>query len=150
MLWTVITDILVVIFVLDCAFMGLVIMMQRSKQEGLGAAFGGGITDSIWGAQTSNVLVKATVVSAVIFFTLSLTLARIYSHHGKSAVNQGSAIQQQLLAPIPAATNATSAPVAPTTTAPAPVSPVSTPASSATPAASVPVKTTTPSTPAGK
>ena len=56
------------IYMVDCAFMGLVIMMQRSKQEGLGAAFGGGITESVWGAQTSNVLVKATVWAAIIFF----------------------------------------------------------------------------------
>ena len=52
---------LLTVYVLDCAFMGLVIMMQRSKQEGLGAAFGGGFTESVFGAQTSNVLVKATV-----------------------------------------------------------------------------------------
>jgi preprotein translocase subunit SecG len=143
MLWTVITDILLVIFVLDCAFMGLVIMMQRSKQEGLGAAFGGGFTESIWGAQTSNVLVKATVIAAAIFFTLSLTLARIYSHHGKSAANQGSAIQQQLLAPVPAATNAVVTPATP-----APVAPSSTPTSSTSspvaPATPAPAKTTTP------
>ena len=48
--------------------MGLVIMMQRSKQEGLGAAFGGGFTESVWGAQTSQVLVKATVWLAALFF----------------------------------------------------------------------------------
>ena len=109
MFLTIITDILLVIFVLDCAFMGLVIMMQRSKQEGLGAAFGGGITESIWGAQTSNVLVKATVVAASIFFVLSLTLARIYSHESGS-VTQGSSIQQQLLAPVPAKTPAPAKP----------------------------------------
>ena len=63
-----IIDVLLVIYVLDCLFMGLVILMQRSKQEGLGAAFGGGFTDSIWGAQTSQVLVKATVVAAALFF----------------------------------------------------------------------------------
>ena len=65
--WTnTLIDVLLVIYILDCAFMGLVIMMQRSKQEGLGAAFGGGFTESIWGAQTSNVLVKATVWAAII------------------------------------------------------------------------------------
>lgn len=140
MIWNVITDILLVIFVLDCAFMGLVIMMQRSKQEGLGAAFGGGFTESIWGAQTSNVLVKATVVAAAIFFILSLTLARIYSHHGTS-VNQGSAIQQQLLAPVPAPAK-TNAVVAPVT----PVAPATAPAAST----AAPAKTPAPAAPSGK
>jgi preprotein translocase subunit SecG len=151
MLWTVITDILLVIFVLDCAFMGLVIMMQRSKQEGLGAAFGGGFTDSIWGAQTSQVLVKATVYAAAIFFVLSLCLARLYSH-ASTPVNQGSSIQQQLLAPVPVpATNATLAPETPASPAPAPTTPTTTPVSTWTtppPVTTAPVKVTTPAAPA--
>jgi len=73
-------DLLLVIYVIDCCFMGLIIMMQRSKQEGLGAAFGGGFTESIWGAQTSQVLVKATTVAAILFFVLSVGLARLSSH----------------------------------------------------------------------
>src|SRR5208283_4212492 len=94
--WTnILIDILLFIYVIDCAFMGLVIMMQRSKQEGLGAAFGGGFTESVWGAQTSNVLVKATVWAAIIFFTLSITLARLYSHRA-ILMEKGSPVQQML------------------------------------------------------
>src|ERR1700677_1677395 len=103
MFWTNLAiDVLLFIYVIDCAFMGLVIMMQRSKQEGLGAAFGGGFTDSVWGAQTSQVLVKATVVLAALFFILSLGLARLYSH--KAALNENpvvSSVQQALLQPVP-------------------------------------------------
>jgi preprotein translocase subunit SecG len=127
-------DFLLVIYVLDCCFMGLIIMMQRSKQEGLGAAFGGGFTESIWGAQTSQVLVKATVWAAALFFILSICLARISSHR-TSLDQQGSSVQQELeksiAAPAPAATNA--APVtapatnAPSAMAPAPVAPTSAP-----------------------
>ena len=103
-------DVLLVIYVLDCLFMGLVILMQRSKQEGLGAAFGGGVTDALWGAQTSQVLVKATVVAAVIFFMLSITLARLYSMR-ESTAPPTSSVQQELeksaaLTPAPSATNA--------------------------------------------
>src|SRR5271155_5507946 len=96
MFWTnLLINVLVVIYVLDCIFMGLVIMMQRSKQEGLGAAFGGGFTESIWGAQTSNVLVKATVWAALFFFILSISLARLYSHRA-TLIEQGSPVQQLL------------------------------------------------------
>src|SRR5258708_25343254 len=81
MFWTNLTiDILLFLYVVDCVLMGFVIMMQRSKQEGLGAAFGGGFTESIWGAQTSQVLVKATVWLAALFFILSISLAPLYSH----------------------------------------------------------------------
>jgi preprotein translocase subunit SecG len=111
-------DLLLVIYVLDCCFMGLIIMMQRSKQEGLGAAFGGGFTDSIWGAQTSQVLVKATVWAAALFFILSICLARLSAHRA-SLDQHGSSVQMELeksaaATPAPAKTNA--APV----TAPAP------------------------------
>src|ERR1700729_577201 len=106
-MWLNITiDVLLFVYVADCLFMGLVIMMQRSKQEGLGAAFGGGFTESVWGAQTSQVLVKATVGAAIIFFILSITLARLYSNRA-ALVEKGSNVQQELSKPIaPAVTNA--------------------------------------------
>jgi preprotein translocase subunit SecG len=49
--------------------------MQRPKQEGLGAAFGGGVTDQVFGARTTNVLQRGTVYLGSMFFILSLTLA---------------------------------------------------------------------------
>jgi preprotein translocase subunit SecG len=146
--WTNIAiDILLFFFVLDCAFMGLVIMMQRSKQEGLGAAFGGGITESVFGAQTSNVLVKATVYAAIIFFTLSVVLARLYSHLDAMQPTL-TPVQQELMKPVtpvtPAKPATTPVPAA-TTTAPAtPITPVPAPATTSAPA------TAKPATPAGK
>src|ERR1700689_1340021 len=100
--WTNIAiDILLFCFVVTSVLMCLVVLMQRSKQEGLGAAFGGGFTDSIWGAQTSNVLVKGTVWAAILFFVLSLTLARLYSQEA-STVPTISPVQQELTQPVPA------------------------------------------------
>jgi preprotein translocase subunit SecG len=68
-------DLLLVIFVIVCLLMTLVILMQRPKQEGLGAAFGGGVTDQVFGARTTNVLQKGTVYLGSMFFILSLLLA---------------------------------------------------------------------------
>ena len=126
-------DVLLFFYVIDCIFMGFVIMMQRSKQEGLGAAFGGGFTESIWGAQTSNVLVKATVWAAIFFFVASILLARLYSERA-TLLGQGSSVQQMLekpvapldapAAPAPTLTNAVLQPAIPTAPAtPAPASP---------------------------
>jgi len=123
MFWTnTVIDVLLFFYVIDCAFMGLVIMMQRSKQEGLGAAFGGGFTESVWGAQTSQVLVKATVWAAIFFFILSISLARLYSHRA-TLMEKGSPVQQELLKPVAPATPAPTAAPATTPTTPAPVAP---------------------------
>jgi preprotein translocase subunit SecG len=125
MFWTNTTiDVLLFFYVIDCAFMGLVIMMQRSKQEGLGAAFGGGFTESVWGAQTSSVLVKATVWAAIFFFMLSISLARLYSHRA-TLMEKGSPVQQELLKPVAPATTNTAPTAAPAhaSTQPAPIAP---------------------------
>jgi preprotein translocase subunit SecG len=68
------------LFVLVSMLMVLVILMQRPKSEGLGAAFGGAVTENIFGAQTTNVLVKFTTWMAGIFFGLSLALSILYAH----------------------------------------------------------------------
>ena len=68
------------LFVLVSLLMVLVILMQRPKSEGLGAAFGAGVTENIFGAQTTNVLVKFTAWLAGIFFALTFTLSVLYAH----------------------------------------------------------------------
>lgn len=133
-------------FVVVSGLLCLVVMMQRSKQEGLGAAFGGGLTESVWGAQTSNVLVRGTVWMAAIFFILSISLARLYTYRA-SVMEKASPVQEELMkAAAPAApTNAPPAgaltpPAAPAT---APIVPPTTP----TPVAPSPA---TPDKPAAK
>src|SRR6266576_5498374 len=68
------------LFVLVSGLMVLVILMQRPKSEGLGAAFGGAVTENIFGAQTTNVLVKFTAWLAGIFFALTFALSILYAH----------------------------------------------------------------------
>ena len=71
---------LLAIYVLVALLMILVILMQRPKSEGLGAAFGGGVTENIFGAQTTNVLVKFTSWLVGMFFVLTFALSVLYSH----------------------------------------------------------------------
>jgi preprotein translocase subunit SecG len=73
-------NLLLGIFVLVALLMVLVILMQRPKSEGLGAAFGGAVTENIFGAQTTNVLVKFTSWLAGIFFALTFALSILYAH----------------------------------------------------------------------
>ena len=79
------------IFVLVALLMVLVILMQRPKSEGLGAAFGGAVTENIFGAQTTNVLVKFTGWLAGIFFAVTFALSILYAHRstaGESALRR--------------------------------------------------------------
>ncbi len=52
-----------------------VILLQRSKGQGIGAVFGGGTGDAIFGAQIGNVLTKVTIVLAIIFMVNTTFLA---------------------------------------------------------------------------
>jgi len=76
---------LIIVHVVVSLLMILVVMMQRPKQEGLGAAFGGGMTDQLLGAGTTSFLQKATVMLGILFFVISLVLAILI---GKSNVAQ--------------------------------------------------------------
>ena len=70
---------LLVVEALVAVLMMLVIPMQRPKSEGLGAAFGGGVTENIFGAQTTNVLTTITTWLASIFFIIVLGLSVLYA-----------------------------------------------------------------------
>ena len=82
---TILINFLLAIYVLDALLMLLVILMQRPKSEGLGAAFGGGVTENIFGAQTTNVLTKATAWLAGLFFLLTFALSILYAHRSLSS-----------------------------------------------------------------
>ena len=78
-------DLLLVVFVIVCVLMSMIILMQRPKNEGLGAAFGSGATDQLFGARTTNVLQKATVYLATLFFVLTLVLAILIQRKSSSS-----------------------------------------------------------------
>jgi len=84
---------LLVVEALVAVLMMLVILMQRPKSEGLGAAFGGGVTENIFGAQTTNVLTTITTWLASIFFIIVLALSVLYAHRGAP----DSAVRRELM-----------------------------------------------------
>ena len=104
---TILINFLLVIEAIVAILMMLVILMQRPKSEGLGAAFGGGVTENIFGAQTTNVLTTITTWLASIFFVLVLALSVLYAHRstGDSAVRRElmkTSAAQKAAAPLPA------------------------------------------------
>src|SRR4030095_5206590 len=112
----IVLNVLLAVDMLVAVLMTFVILMQRPKSEGLGAAFGGGVTEKIFGAQTTNVLVKFTGWLAGIFFMLTFVLGILYAQRGSS----DTALHKQLMGmPTPAPT-ASQAPAASPVVSPAP------------------------------
>ncbi len=67
------------VLILVSLFMVLVILMQRANSNaGMGSAFGGGAAESAFGAETSNILTKATRYCAFAFFGISLLVYILY------------------------------------------------------------------------
>src|SRR5437660_9911482 len=101
-------NVLLAIDMLVAVLMTLVILMQRPKSEGLGAAFGGGVTENIFGAQTTNVLTKFTGWLAGIFFVLTFVLGILYAQRSSS----DSSLRRELMAMPTAAPAASPTPAA--------------------------------------
>jgi len=55
------------------------ILLQKSKSEGLGLAFGGGGSESLFGARAGNVLTKATVGIGILFLVNTLILGMLFA-----------------------------------------------------------------------
>jgi preprotein translocase subunit SecG len=123
-------NILLAIWMVVALMMILVILMQRPKSEGLGAAFGGGVTENIFGAQTTNVLVKFTGYLAAIFFVLTFILSILYAKRSSG----DSALRQELMKT--QTTPQASAP--PAVTQPFPAGSAANPGTTALPSSSLP------------
>ena len=70
---------LYVVEVVVCLLLGLVVMIQKPKEGGLGGAFGGGALEGALGAAAGNILVKATAVLGTIFLINTIVLVKITS-----------------------------------------------------------------------
>jgi preprotein translocase subunit SecG len=132
---------LTALLVLTCLFLGLLVLIQLPKKEaGMGSAFGGGMTDSILGAGSGNVLTAATRYAAGIFLILALGLSILKTREanaGKDKFNKELNAAAKAL-PAPAKPVVTNQVIGATNVA---LKPIAKPATPATPAA----KTETPS-----
>ena len=94
----------IVVEVLCCALLICIILLQKSKSEGLGMAFGAGAGESLFGARAGNVLSKATVVLGIVFLANTLLLGVLFAQKDKTLMDdvavpaaQPAAIQSQPL-----------------------------------------------------
>ena len=74
------TTLLEIVHVFVCLFLMLVVLLQQGKGGGMGAAFGGGATQQVFGGRgAGNILTRATAVCAGIFMLTSVSLAYVSS-----------------------------------------------------------------------
>jgi preprotein translocase subunit SecG len=138
LMWlSIIIPILLSILVIVCILLTLVVLMQRPKNEGLGAAFGSGMTENIFGAQTATVLTKATVYLGCIFFGVTLLLTVLTAR--QSAERRVGVLENEVrkTAVPPTAKTAVAPTASVSPQASASVAPSASPAASVTPAPSV-------------
>lgn len=87
----IVTYVVIVFQVLVCILLILVVMMQRPKQEGLGAAFGGDTMDSLTGAHATDFLQKGTAMLGTLLFVLTFVISMLViagaSNDNKSSTN---------------------------------------------------------------
>src|SRR5688500_3004622 len=99
---SILINVLLVIHVLVSLLIILVVLMQRPKNEGLGAAFGGGMTDNLFGAQTTNVLQSFTRWLGGIFFVVTILLSFLYVRQTTRSNVQRTLAAPTVPAPAPA------------------------------------------------
>jgi len=91
----------------------LIVLLQSGKGADIGAAFGGGSSQTVFGGRgAATFLSKATTVLAILFMVMSIALTLLASQRGGTTV-----------VPADRPAPASSAPAAPAPSAPAPQAP---------------------------
>ena len=81
------TQVLIIIHVVVCIAMIMIVLLQTGKGADMGAAFGGGASQTLFGSGgASTFLTKLTTVAAVVFMITSLALAYYSTHRAKSSI----------------------------------------------------------------
>ncbi len=99
--------ILVLIEAVVCSMLIGVILIQRTKSQGLGMALGGQMGEALFGARMGNVLTRVTVILGVVFLVNTTLLAYL------GASTRSVSVTDDAVVPIPAAPAAPMAPMAP-------------------------------------
>ena len=96
-----ITTILIIIHVIVCIALVMIVLLQTGKGTDMGAAFGGGSSQTLFGSTgASTFLSKATTVVVIVFMLTSLGLAYISSHRiGDSVMTEQKAPAEKESAP---------------------------------------------------
>ena len=129
---SVLIGILTAVHVLVALFLIVLVLMQKSQDQGVGAAFGGGMTETVFGAGTTTALVRMTIWCACIMLGTTLLLAMMHTQRGSKESLMQKAIETAPAAPVPTASQLPTLPTEPLKE-PAPAAPAPTPQPEKTP-----------------
>ena len=104
------TIFLIIIHVLVCIALIMIVLLQTGKGADMGAAFGGGSSQTLFGSTgASTFLSKATPGAAIVFMLTSLVLAYMSGHRtgGESVVTSTPPPVESSAPPAPATPPAT-------------------------------------------
>ena len=91
-----------IIHSITCALLVLVVLMQAGRGGGLTESFSS--AESVFGAQTSDFMVRTTSSLAAVFFVTSLSLAYLSSHQSRSLMatdkERSKAVQSSVKQPL--------------------------------------------------
>jgi len=78
---------LIIIHIIVCIALIMIVLLQTGKGADMGAAFGGGSSQTLFGSTgSSTFLGKMTTVAAVVFMLTSLGLAYMSGHSTKNSI----------------------------------------------------------------
>jgi preprotein translocase subunit SecG len=93
--------VLVVLFILVCAVLSLVILLQQGRGGDIASAFGGSSSQAAFGARSgATLLTKATSIFAALFMLLALALS-IIGQRATGSVVSGTSGPPPITAPKP-------------------------------------------------
>ena len=90
------TIVIAIIHVIMAIGLILIVLLQTGRGSDIGAAFGGGSSQTLFGSSgSSGFMTKLTTIGAVVFMLTSLVLAYTYSHKGSTLRSIPAQTQQQ-------------------------------------------------------
>ncbi len=105
---------LTILHVLVSLFLIAVVLLQSGKGAEMGASFGSGGSQSVFGAGGgTSFLSKLTTSAAIIFMLTSLTLAYVSGQPSSSSIMSGKGKSAPVSAPAPQKADSVPAPAAP-------------------------------------
>jgi len=91
---------LILVHILASVGLILIVLLQTGKGADMGAAFGGGGSQTLFGSTgAATFLSKITTIAAIVFMVTSLSLAYVSSNSSKSSVVLDTAPAQEQTVP---------------------------------------------------
>lgn len=95
------TIFILTVHIFVCIALIMIVLLQTGKGADMGAAFGGGASQTLFGASGgSTFLSKATTVIAIVFMLTSLSLAYISGHKSSDSIMSSSKVNVEQSVPV--------------------------------------------------